>query len=179
MGNLLAPKDFGLQGLSGHYYNQASNAIQPSALRSIYGGYTDVGQTAVMDALNAGATPDQIAQMGSELTSAGVFDGGTFDNMFGGTKGSTGGSWFSDNALGIGQIGVAGLGLINDRQQLGLVKKALQDQLKNSQMQREMTADQLRTQAGVRSSLARAFGGSTKPYEKSLGLAEKYANKDT
>jgi hypothetical protein len=215
MGNLLAPKDFGLQGLSGHYYNQAYNNLQPSALKSLYGGYTDVGQRAVMDALNDGTTPDQIAQIGKDLTSAGVFDGGLLDNSPGYYNLDSGqqlimdqvnagvdpeivakmgasmtqadiwgssddaGKWFSDNALGLAKIGVAGFGLINDRQQLGLAKRALQDQLENSKMQREMTADQLRIQAGVRSSLARAFGGSTKPYEKSLGLAEKYANKDT
>jgi hypothetical protein len=86
--------------------------------------------------------------------------------------------WWSNNGLDAAKIGLGVFGLINDRQQLGLAKKALQDQLENSKMQRELTADQLRTQAGVRSSLARAFGGSTKPYEKSLGLAKQYANKD-
>jgi hypothetical protein len=125
------------------------------------------GQRLIMDQVNAGVGPETIAKMGANMTQADIW--GSSDDA---------GKWFSDNAVSLGQLGLGAFGLINDRQQLGLAKQALQDQLKNSQMQRELTADQLRTQAGVRSSLARAFGGSTKPYEKSLGLAKQYANKD-
>jgi hypothetical protein len=137
------------------------------------------------DWVNTATDYTNLDTIGSQQLLGSDMQGSAVDQYMKLTNGANSGTttdtnnWWSSNGLDAAKIGLGVFGLINDRQQLGLAKKALQDQLENSKMQRELTADQLRTQAGVRSSLARAFGGSTKPYEKSLGLAEKYANKDT
>lgn len=98
-------------------------------------------------------------------------------NFFGTNKdgnstllGGTGLDWMN--------LGLAGLGYMNEGEKLKQGEKALQDQLVNSRMQRDLTYDQLATQKGVQQSLASAFGADTTPYKESLKKFDKYQSDD-
>lgn len=70
-----------------------------------------------------------------------------------------------------------GLGLANYFQEGDknkMYKTALEDQLKNSKMQRQLASDQVVQQAGVQKSLAGAFGESTSPYDKRIDRFRSY-----
>ena len=75
------------------------------------------------------------------------------------------------NAAGLG-LGVAGYFQEGDK--LKMYEQALQDQLENSELTRSKTADDLITQAGVRASLAGAFGADTSPYTSVANRYSKY-----
>ena len=100
-----------------------------------------------------------------------------YENLIGTNKdgnstllGGTGLDWMN--------LGLAGLGYMNERDKLKQGEKALQDQLVNSRMQRDLTYDQLATQKGVQQSLAGAFGANTTPYTESLKKFDKYQSDD-
>ena len=73
----------------------------------------------------------------------------------------------------------AGLGLLSYMQSkkgLKMQQQALQDQLENSRMERDLAYDSLATQKGVQASLAGALGADTSSYVKSLARFDQYAS---
>lgn len=129
----------------------------------------------------------------SPLDNAQQIDFNTYSDLFGDTASTSGyldtlGVDSTTSALA-GGVGNMGTGLasfasnINPMDILGylqankaykLQKSAIEDQLKNSQMQRDLVYDQLSNKRNTQSSLAQGFGASTQPYQESLSAFSKY-----
>lgn len=92
--------------------------------------------------------------------------------------GSLGSALTGDQGAGLLGLGQLGLGayqtFINNPKLMKMQQKALQDQMMNSRMQRDLAASQYSDQQRVRGSLASAFGGSRDRYESEANRFDKY-----
>lgn len=97
------------------------------------------------------------------------------DNLTGSNVGST-----IQNNLSSALSNINPMDIFNYLQQKDiyeLQKSAIDDQLKNSRMQRDLSYDQLQNKKNTQASLAAGFGADPSGYTSSLKKFEKYASK--
>jgi hypothetical protein len=171
------------QGASNPYYNEPtwdgvldlSGSVAEPMTEAWGGTPATVGDTSFLGSLGSGISDftSSLGDLGSGL--AGLFrDGGASTSTVGSADGGSSLFGKGSNIMGIANIGMGLANYFQNKDKLKMMEQGLQDQLKNSELARSKTADDLITQAGVRGSLASAVGADTSPYTSVANRYSKY-----